>query len=185
MIAIFNDRPARLQWYFRLSRRPDRTARDGGRLVQSSVLEEVWFARDSPLEGDGFEPSVPRLGDLSYHAGSRLRDEILGPENDRCAVGRAFGSAIPGGTVNSFGQQRAKCVIDPASFAGLGASSKVAPIAPSNTRAAPAARGSDPFPRCRRSGVHLLACITPEQVMSPGAITVPQRRQSAHHRSVK
>jgi hypothetical protein len=93
---------------------------------------------DSPLEGDGFEPSVPRLGDLSYHAGSRLRDEILGPENDRCAVGRAFGSAIPGGTVNSFGRQRANCVIDPPSFASLGASSKVASIAPSNTQAAPA-----------------------------------------------
>jgi hypothetical protein len=93
---------------------------------------------DSPLEGDGFEPSVPRLGDLSYHAGSRLRDEIVGPENDRCAVGRAFGSAIPGGTVNSFGRQRANCVIDPPSFASLGASSKVASIAPSNTQAAPA-----------------------------------------------
>jgi hypothetical protein len=25
-----------------------------------------------------------------------LRDEILGLENDRCAVGRAFGGAIPG-----------------------------------------------------------------------------------------
>jgi hypothetical protein len=24
------------------------------------LLEEVRFARDSPLEGDGFEPSVPR-----------------------------------------------------------------------------------------------------------------------------
>jgi hypothetical protein len=23
------------------------------------LLEEVWFAVDSPLEGDGFEPSVP------------------------------------------------------------------------------------------------------------------------------
>jgi hypothetical protein len=28
----------------------------------AALIEEVRFARDSPLEGDGFEPSVPRDG---------------------------------------------------------------------------------------------------------------------------
>ena len=28
----------------------------------AALIEEVRFARDSPLEGAGFEPSVPRLG---------------------------------------------------------------------------------------------------------------------------
>ena len=28
-----------------------------------AMIEEVRFAEDSPLEGDGFEPSVPRGGD--------------------------------------------------------------------------------------------------------------------------
>ena len=28
-------------------------------MVRSGLIEEVRFASDSPLEGDGFEPSVP------------------------------------------------------------------------------------------------------------------------------
>ena len=30
-------------------------------MVRSGLIEEVRFASDSPLEGDGFEPSVPVL----------------------------------------------------------------------------------------------------------------------------
>ena len=30
--------------------------------IPGGLIEEVRFARDSPLEGDGFEPSVPRWG---------------------------------------------------------------------------------------------------------------------------
>jgi hypothetical protein len=33
------------------------------------LIEEVRFARDSPLEGDGFEPSVPRdVAGSQFHA---------------------------------------------------------------------------------------------------------------------
>jgi hypothetical protein len=32
--------------------------------------EEVGFADDSPVEGEGFEPSVPREGKLRYETAS-------------------------------------------------------------------------------------------------------------------
>ena len=41
-----------------------------GRCEQSfeveALIEEIRFAVDSPLEGDGFEPSVPRKRDLLF-----------------------------------------------------------------------------------------------------------------------
>jgi hypothetical protein len=33
-----------------------------------AMIEEVRFAEDSPLEGDGFEPSVPSDGELCCRA---------------------------------------------------------------------------------------------------------------------
>ena len=60
LIAIFNDRPGSPSVVFPTQ---SPTGSNGPRrLVQSSVLEEVAFARDSPLEGARFEPSVPRIG---------------------------------------------------------------------------------------------------------------------------
>ena len=35
------------------------------------LIEEVRFAADSPLEGDGFEPSVPRQKDVCKHRDRR------------------------------------------------------------------------------------------------------------------
>jgi hypothetical protein len=39
------------------------TPRRGPRGSVGALIEEVRFARDSPVEGDGFEPSVPRQKD--------------------------------------------------------------------------------------------------------------------------
>ena len=33
---------------------------ESARQVFAILIEGIWFAQDSPLEGDGFEPSVPR-----------------------------------------------------------------------------------------------------------------------------
>jgi hypothetical protein len=46
----------------RLGIEPDITEHDGPATFDefSDLIEEVRFARDSPLEGGGFEPSVPR-----------------------------------------------------------------------------------------------------------------------------
>ena len=62
----------------------NRTAGSAGRRAASSggsmpcrfvgaLIEEVRFAADSPLEGDGFEPSVPRQKDLCKHERDRRR----------------------------------------------------------------------------------------------------------------
>jgi hypothetical protein len=44
----------------------ERNGLKAGRRKASRQREEVRFASDSPLEGDGFEPSIPRVmgGDL-------------------------------------------------------------------------------------------------------------------------
>jgi hypothetical protein len=41
------------------------TPRRGPRGSVGALIEEVRFARDSPVEGEGFEPSVPREGDYA------------------------------------------------------------------------------------------------------------------------
>src|SRR6516164_9075201 len=46
--------------------------RRGGNLVGKAAFAQIEFATDSPLEGDGFEPSVPRRR-LSGLSTSRLR----------------------------------------------------------------------------------------------------------------
>src|SRR6267378_2586387 len=42
------------------------------------LIEEVRFALDSPLEGDGFEPSVPRQKDLCKHPDRRRSAGVIG-----------------------------------------------------------------------------------------------------------
>ena len=37
----------------------------------SHLIEEVWFASDSPLEGAGFEPSVPLAKRVGLFGGTR------------------------------------------------------------------------------------------------------------------
>ncbi len=39
----------------------------------ATMLQEIEFAPDSPLEGDGFEPSVPRDKDDRFHSTSPAR----------------------------------------------------------------------------------------------------------------
>jgi hypothetical protein len=56
----------------------------------SALIEEVRFAGDSPLEGDGFEPSVPRnilVSPRSLH--SSFRVDAAGGAEARRARGRA------------------------------------------------------------------------------------------------
>ena len=47
------------------------TPRRGPRGSVGALIEEVRFARDSPVEGDGFEPSVPRQKDVCKHRDGR------------------------------------------------------------------------------------------------------------------
>jgi hypothetical protein len=49
-----------------------------------AMIEEVRFAEDSPLEGDGFEPSVPRERSLLLP-----RSELA--RRNRLAAGTGFG----------------------------------------------------------------------------------------------
>ena len=42
----------------------------------SALIKEVRFARDSPVEGDGFEPSVPREGNYAHETASFDRYDI-------------------------------------------------------------------------------------------------------------
>src|ERR1700756_3308568 len=43
----------------------------GGNLIGKAVFAQIEFATDSPLEGDGFEPSVPRSPVSSVRAARR------------------------------------------------------------------------------------------------------------------
>jgi hypothetical protein len=45
------------------------------RSCRAALIEEVRFARDSPLEEDGFEPSVPRGRERTSRAKSDLQDD--------------------------------------------------------------------------------------------------------------
>jgi hypothetical protein len=61
-----------------------------------SLIEEVRFASDSPLEGDGFEPSVPNEGKPT-HASVTL-DRYRRRRSDPCAR-RPVAVAIRANTV--------------------------------------------------------------------------------------
>ena len=61
-----------------------------------AVIEEVRFAIDSPLEGEGFEPSVPRDRDDGFR--SHYAAPILGPPSLRCARARATRPTPPSGS---------------------------------------------------------------------------------------
>ena len=63
------------------------TPRRGPRGSVGALIEEVRFARDSPVEGDGFEPSVPRKRDplfKSAHQSQRaVHNELCDRRNDQ------------------------------------------------------------------------------------------------------
>src|SRR6516162_3551859 len=46
-------------------------------------IEEVRFARDSPLEGTGFEPSVPAQGPAFFETAAELGDDELAASQSR------------------------------------------------------------------------------------------------------
>src|ERR1700693_4012192 len=46
-------------------------------MTHGCIVRKVRFARDSPLEGDGFEPSVPRQIRCRFHDGSPVSHEGL------------------------------------------------------------------------------------------------------------
>ena len=68
------------------------TPRRGPRGSVGALIEEVRFARDSPVEGDGFEPSVPRKRDLlfkSAHQWQRaVHNELCVAATTRCLMRR-------------------------------------------------------------------------------------------------
>ena len=47
----------------------------------AALIEEVRFARDSPLEGAGFEPSVPRGRD-----GEKARESLVSTSSTRLSL---------------------------------------------------------------------------------------------------
>ena len=56
------------------------TPRRGPRGSVGALIEEVRFARDSPVEGEGFEPSVPRETDTArVRPFRKLRFRVRGP----------------------------------------------------------------------------------------------------------
>jgi hypothetical protein len=59
----------------------------GGRLDRAVLVPERKFAMDSPLEGEGFEPSVPRDRDDGFR--SHYAAPTLGPPSLTGALGRA------------------------------------------------------------------------------------------------
>jgi hypothetical protein len=54
--------------------RPEFTA-----FLRGALIEEVRFAVDSPLEGTGFEPSVPRVGNCAHETAPFDRRGIFRP----------------------------------------------------------------------------------------------------------
>src|SRR6202171_4440287 len=56
------------------------------RSCRAALIEEVRFARDSPLEGDGFEPSVPREKD-----GEKAKESI----SHKTASAEGLNRAVP------------------------------------------------------------------------------------------
>src|SRR5258707_11136458 len=67
-------------------------------MTHGCIVRKVRFARDSPLEGGGFEPSVPRLRWSSVQLSWRRATRPMPPRNadrSRRRVRRAI-SAMPG-----------------------------------------------------------------------------------------
>ena len=62
------------QWIARGAREPARAAarRRGGDLTGEAAFAQIEFATDSPLEGDGFELSVPRQIGYIFRASSEM-----------------------------------------------------------------------------------------------------------------
>ena len=76
---------------------PRKSPRGGGPAVTvaMSLIEAVRFASDSPLEGDGFEPSVPPVGTSFFE--TRRNPPTTGSQNRILTVDKGrFTVAEPG-----------------------------------------------------------------------------------------
>jgi hypothetical protein len=68
-----------------MQRRSPTRYRSGG--AGAPLIEKVRFAEDSPLEGDGFEPSVPRKRDPLFKSAQQrqraVHNELCDRRNDQ------------------------------------------------------------------------------------------------------
>src|SRR5436190_817802 len=88
------------------------TLQGGGRPHMGNHAE-VWFARDSPLEGSGFEPSVPLPRLSSIRA---VRAEIIGRSTDAFRRDREFDVSAVQGRLSTSSQNQ--CSTDRGLIAG-------------------------------------------------------------------
>jgi hypothetical protein len=83
------------------------------------MIEEVGFAEDSPLEGEGFEPSVPRKRDPLFKSAHQLQravhNELCDRRNDQVLDAAKF---KPRSLIGQRGRSRITPGIDTASPKG-------------------------------------------------------------------